>query len=133
MYKTLSKLDLEEFGKKWEPTGAYIGENSCNRYCHHLFITKTGEVHPCIGSKEVNLGNIKNKRLEEMWNSPEMKIIRERKYEGKCIKCRLFIENKCNSCLGRYTKNLNNNYLNKTGKVYTTGCFGFKKASSKKQ
>ena len=125
-YEKLSEIDKKEFGNLWEPGGTYVGEYSCNRYCHHLFITKTGEVHPCIGSLNVSLGNIKYKKLKEMWGSPEMKIIRTRCYDGKCADCMLFIEGKCNSCLGRYTENLNNENLIKTGKVHTTCCFGFK-------
>jgi len=126
MYELLSKIDKKEFKKIWENYSSYVGEHSCNRYCHHLFITKTGDVHPCIGSSNVLLGNIKNKSLKEMWNSQEMKIIRTRAYDGKCVECKLFIEGKCHSCLGRYTKNLNNQNLKETGKVHTTGCFGFK-------
>jgi MoaA/NifB/PqqE/SkfB family radical SAM enzyme len=126
MYYTLAEIDKKEFGRTWQPTCSYVGEHSCNRYCHHLFITKTGDVHPCIGSTHVLLGNIKEKDLKKMWESPEMKIIRARNYGGKCKKCKLFIEHKCNSCLGRYTENLNNKDLIKTGKVHTTGCWGFK-------
>jgi MoaA/NifB/PqqE/SkfB family radical SAM enzyme len=125
MYDTLAKIDKKEFGNIWLPTCSYVGENACNRYCHHLFITKTGDVHPCIGSINVLLGNVKNKDLKEIWNSSEMKIIRARSYNGKCLKCKLFIKKKCNSCLGRYTKNLNNNNLLKTGRVHTIGCWGF--------
>jgi len=127
MYTILSEVDKKDFGKSWQPTCSYVGEHSCNRYCHHLFITKTGDVHPCIGSPQIFLGNVKNKDLKEMWDSPEMKIIRARNYDGKCKKCKLFIDKKCNSCLGRYTEQLNNKNLLKTRKVHTTGCWGFRK------
>ena len=125
MYNLLSDIDKSEFKRKWEPTCSYIGEYSCNRYCHHLFIDKTGNVYPCIGSRNVLLGNVKNKKLIDMWNSSEMKIIRGRCYDGKCYDCKLFIDNKCNSCLGRYTQNLDNSDLLKTRKVHTTGCFAY--------
>ena len=91
-----------------------------------MFINKTGEVHPCIGSRGVFLGNVKEKSLGDMWNSPEMKLIRARAYDGKCSTCNLFVEGKCNSCLGRYTKDLTNQDLLSTEKVHTTGCFGVK-------
>jgi len=126
MYNILAKIDEKEFGKAWQPTCSYVGEYSCNRYCHHLFITKTGDVHPCIGATNVLLGNVKDKDLKKLWESPEMKIIRTRNYDGKCKYCKLFMEQKCNSCLGRYTEKLNNNDLLKSGKVHTRGCWGFK-------
>jgi MoaA/NifB/PqqE/SkfB family radical SAM enzyme len=126
MYDNLAAIDQKEFGNSWLPTCSYVGAYACNRYCHHLFITKTGNVHPCIGSINILLGNAKNKTLKEMWNSPEMKIIKTRNYDGKCTECNLFKEKRCNSCLGRYTQDLNNENLLKTGKVHTVGCWGFK-------
>ena len=125
VYEKLAEIDQKEFGNKWKPTCSYIGAHACNRYNHHLFIQKTGDVHPCIGSVNVLLGNIKNKKLKELWNSPEMKIIKARNYGGKCLDCALFVKGKCNACLGRYTENLNNESLLKTGKVNTTGCWAF--------
>ena len=67
-----------------------------------------------------------DKKLKEMWRSPEMKLIQSRAYDGKCTDCKLFIEGKCNSCLGRYAEHLDNRDLLKTKKIHTTGCFGFK-------
>lgn len=125
MYQLLSKIDKEEFNGNWEPTCNYVGPLACNRYKHHLYITKTGTCHPCIGSIHVLLGNVKSKKLKEVWNSSEMKIIKARNYDGKCLNCALFIKGKCNSCLGRYTENLNNDDLQKTGKVHTIGCWAF--------
>ena len=90
MYELLSKIDNEEFGKKWEPTCSYPGEYSCNRYNHHLYIDKEGEVRPCLGALNVSLGNIKNKSLKEMWDSKEMQLIRSRNYDGKCLDCGKF-------------------------------------------
>lgn len=126
MYKRIAKIDREEFGNKWEPTCNYIGPYACNRYGHHLYVTKVGTVHPCIGSIHVVLGNAKVKKLSEMWNSPEMAIIRARRHDGKCLRCALFTQGKCHSCLGRYTRNLDNENLLKTGKVHTVGCWGLR-------
>ncbi|MFC1723971.1 radical SAM protein [Nanoarchaeota archaeon] len=125
MYHQLSKIDKEEFDNSWTPTCNYIGPYACDRYKHHMYVTKTGTCHPCIGSTPILLGNVKDKKLKELWDSPEMKIIRSKKYNGKCLDCTLFIKGKCNSCLGRYTENLNNENLTKTGKVHTVGCWGF--------
>ncbi len=127
VYEILSKIDKEEFfNKEWEPTCSYVGAYSCNRYCHHLYITKKGNVHPCIGSFNVLLGNIKNEKLKDIWNKREMKLIRTKCYDGKCLQCDLFIKGLCNSCLGRYTENLTNDNLLKTGKIHTSGCWVFK-------
>jgi MoaA/NifB/PqqE/SkfB family radical SAM enzyme len=128
IFKKMSLIDRKEFGKKWTPNATYLGEYSCNRYNHHLYITKKGDVIPCIGSRDVNLGNVKNKSLKNIWNSPEMKIIRQKDYDGECLVCEKFIDGRCFSCLGRYTKDLNNKNLLKTGKVHTVRCFAFKKA-----
>ena len=125
MYKKLSKIDKKEFGKKWEPTCSYLGEYSCNRYNHHLYIDKEGNVRPCLGAYGVKLGNINTKPLKEMWNSREMRVIQQRMYDGKCTECKKFETKKCNSCLGRFVKNLNNKDLINTGYVHTIGCWGF--------
>ena len=126
IYNALSEIDFKEFKNKWTPTCSYVGQNACNRYCHHLFIDKTGEAHPCIGSVNVFLGNVKSKPVREIWNSKEMKIIKVKKYCGKCLECALFADGSCNSCLGRYTESLDNENLLKTGKVHTVGCWCFK-------
>jgi MoaA/NifB/PqqE/SkfB family radical SAM enzyme len=126
MYARLSAIDRKEFGNSWLPSCGYVGKNACNRYFHHLFIDKNGDTHPCIGSVNVLLGNAKKNSLKEMWDSREMGIIKAREYDGKCLECELFVEGKCNSCLGRYTERLNNRDLLKTGKVHTTGCWCFK-------
>jgi MoaA/NifB/PqqE/SkfB family radical SAM enzyme len=133
MYELISKIDREEFGNDWEPTCNYIGPYACNRYKHHIYVTKTGNVHPCIGSVHVILGNAKKKKLKDIWDSAEMKIIHSREYDGKCLDCALFIGDKCNCCLGRYTQNLSNKNLLRTGKVHTIGCWGFKEKSRRPQ
>ena len=126
VYEILSKIDKEEFHNKWVPTCSYIGADSCNRYCHHLYINKIGNVYPCIGSFNVLLGNIKTEKLNNIWNKKEMILIRNKCYNGKCLHCDLFIKGLCNSCLGRYTENLNNKNLLETGKVHTIGCWAYK-------
>jgi MoaA/NifB/PqqE/SkfB family radical SAM enzyme len=127
LYQMLSRIDAVEFDKHWEPTSNYVGALSCDRYRHHLYVTKTGIVHPCVGSTGIILGSVREKSLEEMWDSPEMRIIRERKHTGKCTECGLYVERKCNPCLGRYTENLTNEGLLRNGSVATVGCWAFKK------
>ena len=123
--KELQKIDREEYGKIWEISQSYIG-TVCNRYGHHLYVSESGKIRPCIGAMGVDLGNIKTSTLTEAWNRPEMQIIRDRNYKGKCgDECANFEEKKCNSCLGRRTEWLNNDYLLKHGHVKTIGCWNF--------
>ena len=76
---------------------------------------------------DVNLGNIKLNTLADAWNRDEMKIIRDRKYSGKCgDECQNFKDYKCNSCLGRRTIDLTNESLLSDGCVKTFGCWNYK-------
>lgn len=131
----LQEIDKNEYGIKWELSQSYIG-TVCDRYSYHMYINQHGEIRPCIGANEINLGNTKEITLEEAWNKPEMKIIRNRKYKGKCgEECANFNEidiertkeagstkYKCNSCLGRRVENLTNKSLLEKGYVQTIGC-----------
>jgi MoaA/NifB/PqqE/SkfB family radical SAM enzyme len=122
----LQRIDREKYDEVWEISQSYIG-TICDRYMHHLYVNQYGDVRPCIGAMDVVLGNIHVDTLETAWNSREMRIIRERKYSGKCgDECANFAEGKCNSCLGRRTKELTNESLIKQGSVETIGCWNFK-------
>jgi MoaA/NifB/PqqE/SkfB family radical SAM enzyme len=124
----LQRIDREEFGNDWEITQSYVGGPACDRHFHHLYITQYGEILPCIGATGVHLGNVRTTSLEQAWNSEEMKIIRARRYGGKCgIECANFAEGKCNSCLGRRAVNLTNDFLLSHGYVDTIGCWNFRK------
>lgn len=126
----LQAIDREEFGKDWPLSQSYIG-TVCDRYMHHLYIDQYGDIRPCIGAMDVNLGNIRRgTSLEEAWGSQEMSIVRRRQYRGKCAECLNFREVDpktgkffCNSCLGRRTVNLTNESLRTNGFVETTGCW----------
>jgi radical SAM protein with 4Fe4S-binding SPASM domain len=135
--EALQKIDKEEYGVEWELSQSYIG-TACDRYSYHMYIDQYGEIRPCIGAMDVKLGNVKtgNNSLEKAWNSKEMQIIRARNYKGKCMNCTNFtepeeqrtnmagtIKYKCNSCLGRRTKNLTNEFLLNKGYVFTIGCW----------
>lgn len=122
----LQKVDKEEFGIEWDITGSYIASPPCTRFSNHLYVDKTGKVHPCVGSQGVELGDLKEQNLIEIWESPICKIIRAHNYQGRCTTCRNYQEKKCFSCLGRATQNLSTDSLAKKGYVETTGCFGFK-------
>lgn len=122
----LQAIDATEYDMHWELSQSYVG-TVCDRYMHHMYINQYGEVRPCIGAMDVNLGNIKNSSLSEAWNSVEMRVIRARNYHGKCgDKCANFAEGKCNSCLGRRAANLTNESLLEKGCVDTIGCWNFR-------
>jgi hypothetical protein len=116
-----------------------------------MYINQYGDIRPCIGAMDVNLGNIREgTTLEQAWDTPEMQIIRSRNYKGKCgDECANFaeideertaeagtIKHKCNSCLGRRTGTqiidgkeksiLTNKYLLEKGCVPTVGCWNFR-------
>lgn len=132
----LQKIDREKYGNKWELSQSYIA-TVCDRFSYHMYINQYGDIRPCIGAMDVTLGNIKETTLNKAWNSKEMQIIRSRNYKGKCgDECANFNEideektkiagtpkYKCNSCLGRRTENLNNEFLLKNGYVSTIGCW----------
>jgi len=132
----LQKIDREEYGNRWELSQSYIG-TVCDRFSYHMYINQYGDIRPCIGAMDVNIGNAKETTLEQAWNSQEMQIIRSRNYKGKCgDECANFseideertaeagtIKHKCNSCLGRRTENLTNESLLENGYVSTIGCW----------
>ena len=124
----LCKIDREEFGLSWEVSSGYIAGMVCGRYAYHLFVDQYGDIRPCIGAEKVILGNIRFMSLSQAWESPAMQIIRARNYGGVCAQCLNFIEHKCNSCLGRRTKNLTTETLLAKGEVETIGCCNCRKA-----
>jgi MoaA/NifB/PqqE/SkfB family radical SAM enzyme len=132
----LQSIDREEYDHRWEISPSYIG-TVCDRFSYHMYINQNGDIRPCIGAMDVNLGNAKEITLEQAWNTPEMKVIRSRNYRGKCgEECANFSEvdeertaeagttkHKCNSCLGRRTENLTNEWLLDKQYVSTIGCW----------
>lgn len=137
--QSLRRIAIEEYGDKNAALSSTYVETVCDRYHHHLYIDVSGQIRPCIGSMDVDLGNIRTTTLAEAWESEERHIIRSRRYAGKCASCANFQEKKCHSCLGRRTpahtyasdgetivvydkKALNNESLLRDGCVHTTGC-----------
>jgi MoaA/NifB/PqqE/SkfB family radical SAM enzyme len=124
---SLRKIAIEKYHDKEASLSSTYVETVCDRFHHHLYVDVSGRIRPCIGAMDVNLGNIKSVTLTEAWNSQERRIIRERKFVGKCATCANFQEGKCNSCLGRRTPTkratkLTNKNLLRDGAVQTTGC-----------
>jgi MoaA/NifB/PqqE/SkfB family radical SAM enzyme len=127
IFKNLQRIDAEEFGNHWDISRSYIG-TCCDRFRHHLYVSKTGDVSPCVGATDVHLGNIRTEPLHACWEAPAMKVIREHKYVGKCAECANFQEEKCYSCLGRCTARLSESQIAKDGCVHTVGCWNHRPA-----
>ena len=122
-FSLLQRIDKEEFGREIKIGQSYYG-TICDRFAHHLYINQYGEIRPCIGAMGVNLGNIKTNTLAEAWERPEMQMIKSRNYKGKCgDECANFSDGECNSCLGRRTENLTNEFLLEKDYVPTIGCW----------
>ena len=54
--------------------------NRCFRMWSSCVMTWNGDVLPCCFDKDANyiMGNIKNKKLEDVWNSSEYKVFRKK-------------------------------------------------------
>ena len=121
MFELLQKIDKEEFNIEWDISPTYVAGN-CDRHKQHMYINRFGNVSPCIGTnlKGTHLGNIKKNSLENLWELPLMRKIRNRDYGGECLSCKNYVEETCNSCLGRYTDQINEKEIN------TIGCWNKK-------
>lgn len=122
--ETLQCIDKEEFGNSWEISQSYVG-TTCDRCFHHLYISHTGDIRPCIGAMDVSLGNIKDTALTEAWNSSVMQIFRARKFGGVCgTDCLNFEEGRCNSCIGRRSpEGTTALKILQKGEIPTLGCW----------
>lgn len=121
----LQKIDKEEFGNEWEITGSYIASPPCTRFSYHMYIDKLGKAHPCVSSQDVELGDIKQQSLKELWDSEIMGVVRRHEYRGKCTSCQSYQQKKCYSCLGRACENVTTDFIKENGFVQTKGCFTY--------
>lgn len=122
IFTELQAIDAIEFGNYWHISRSYVG-TCCDRFRHHLYMTKNGNVYPCIGARKVLLGNVRKNNIRECWDNELMQIIRNHEYNGKCSTCLNYLEGKCYSCLGRCTVNLSSDQLKQDGHVKTIGCW----------
>jgi len=123
----LRVIDHDEYGNDWNAHGTYLASAPCTRFSQHLYVDKTGIVHPCVGSSKVVLGDVQEQQLQQIWNSPIMKLIRDHTYTGVCTTCENYQEQKCYSCLDRATQELTTQSIERSGSVETCGCFNYKK------
>lgn len=99
----LQEIDSREFQNQWNISRSYVG-TVCDRFRHHLYIDCMGQISPCVGSVDLELGNVRNgpEELYAAWNRPVMKdVIRKRQYAGACPTCANWVDESCLSCLGR--------------------------------
>lgn len=112
IFNQLLSIDRKKYGFTWIPHPPYVA-SQCDKYGHTLAIDSQGDVHPCAGADLINLGNIREKSLKEIWENPGV----EEKYckkvyenlEGKCGTCPIHRRYGCYGCRGhalRTTKNL---------------------------
>ena len=73
----------------WNKLGIKKPEKVKNINCvipgYELIIKEDGNVYPCCGSftRELKIGNIKNKKIIDLWHSDEAYKIRKELYKGK--------------------------------------------------
>jgi radical SAM protein with 4Fe4S-binding SPASM domain len=95
MYQIL-EIDKNEFGYSWIPHPPYAG-SLCQNIYYSMVVGVEGEVRPCYGVF-INVGNIREKSLMELWNNPLLVKMRNiKKYiKGKCQDCKIVEE--CYGC-----------------------------------
>jgi radical SAM protein with 4Fe4S-binding SPASM domain len=99
LFAQLSAMDLEEFGRNWEPQPPLVG-NKCMRHQVSCVVTATGDVMPCVGVT-IPLDNIRNASLADILKNSEvvnnLKNYREM-IKGECRSCEKADE--CYGCRG---------------------------------
>lgn len=139
-------IDLEKVFNKLKEIGAvnncqggtYVG-CTCDRILHHLYISVTGDIFPCIGClrediiEDLKLGNTKDTSLSKAWHSAtRTRLANHHKnvFYGVCKKCQNFIDEVCYSCLGRCTSFKGVEFENEDIIIHTTGCIHHKPHTS---
>jgi len=97
----LCRFDEELYGITWRPKVFSIA-SSCTDVYIGMCITADGSVQPCLGTKIV-IGNIRDKRLADIWDSPTEKLFRsiDRLLKGRCTQCVEHYRELCYGCVGR--------------------------------
>lgn len=141
-----SSIDLEKVFNKLKEVGAvnncqggtYVG-CTCDRILHHLYISVTGDIFPCIGClrediiSELKLGSTKDTGLSQAWHSAmRSRLANHHKnvFYGVCKKCQNFIDEVCYSCLGRCTSFKGVKSENEGITIRTIGCIHHKPCTS---
>ncbi len=96
MFYQLLDIDEKEFNYSWKPHPPYVA-SGCKNIYFSLLVNIQGYTRPCYGTM-IDLGNIREKSLQELWDSPQLIKIRNiRDYiKGKCRNCQ--IDEDCYGC-----------------------------------
>ena len=99
LFEELAKIDLKEFGRKWEPLPP-LAASRCARHEYSCTVTSVGDVNPCPGVS-IAIGNIRKQSLKDMLHTStvihELRNIRQT-IKGRCSQC---THNKlCYGCRG---------------------------------
>ncbi len=97
----LRTLDEEVYGITWRPKVFAIA-SSCTDLYVGICVTADGSIQPCLGTK-ITIGNIRDKCLASIWNSPTEKLFRniDRFLTGPCTECVEHYRESCYGCVGR--------------------------------
>ncbi len=113
-----NKHEVEAFIEKWQDKVDYLDFQRCidftnvdkevdidpaelkDKFCSYPFyslnVYSSGDVSPCCTfyGKDLIIGNIHEKTLQEIWDGPEIKVIREqirnKQFNKTCAKCLYF-------------------------------------------
>lgn len=99
LFRQLSDLDRERFGRDWDPQPPLVG-NKCLRHSFSCLVTAVGDVMPCVGVTIV-VGNVRRRPLAAILR--ESQVIRDLKnhretIKGPCGTCEKAAE--CYGCRG---------------------------------
>ncbi|MBM3303626.1 MAG: radical SAM protein [Candidatus Aenigmarchaeota archaeon] len=78
LFKKSQEIDRKKYGIDYDFSFTYMGA-PCDQRRYALYVDITGKVFLCTGSSNL-LGNIRNDKLADIWNSPDLKKIRQQKY-----------------------------------------------------
>jgi len=81
LYEKARDLDKKEFDIEYDLALPYMGGTWCRQLNYALYINILGEVYSCTGSKKC-FGNIRDKKLKEIWNSSDVQKVRNTPYDS---------------------------------------------------
>jgi radical SAM protein with 4Fe4S-binding SPASM domain len=62
--------------------------NFCSMATYHLKVAPTGEVYPCCRApKELEMGNVKEQTVEQIWNGEKYRAFRRAMFSGEYSEC----------------------------------------------
>lgn len=96
IFTKLSSLDREEYALDWFPVPSYVNFQ-CTELMYGFLIDHFGYARICPGIWE-SLGNTNEKRINELWNDPQIVSVRKGLFselKGKCANCKTREDGNC--------------------------------------